>query len=178
MSAFSEWESFYMIVGSSAGALIGLQFVVLTLLAERPRPHMAEASAAFTSPTIVHFAAVLLLSAIMSAPWPGHGIVAALWGLLSLIGILYTLVVLRRMRTQHAYAPVLEDWLTHAVLPLGAYAVLAAAAFMAAGHPRAVNFAVAGVSIVLLFTSIHNAWDAASYHVIASRKASENRDRR
>jgi len=32
-----EWESFYVIVGSSAGALIGLQFVVLTLLAEKPQ---------------------------------------------------------------------------------------------------------------------------------------------
>jgi len=42
MSAFSEWESFYVIVGSSAGALIGLQFVVLTLLADRPRPRMAR----------------------------------------------------------------------------------------------------------------------------------------
>src|SRR3954470_9575646 len=102
MSAFSEWESFYVIVGSSAGALIGLQFVVLTLLADRPRPRMAEGSAAFTSPTIVHFGAVLLLSAVMSAPWSGHRIVAVLWGLLSLAGIAYSLIVMRRMRTQHA----------------------------------------------------------------------------
>ncbi len=28
------WENFYVIVGSSAGALTGLQFVVLTLIAE------------------------------------------------------------------------------------------------------------------------------------------------
>src|SRR5205807_4175372 len=32
MSALKEWESFYVIVGSSAGALIGLQFVVVTLI--------------------------------------------------------------------------------------------------------------------------------------------------
>ena len=30
MEALKEWESFYVIVGSSAGALIGLQFVVMT----------------------------------------------------------------------------------------------------------------------------------------------------
>ncbi|PYR18792.1 MAG: hypothetical protein DMF98_25350 [Acidobacteria bacterium] len=36
MSEFAEWDSFYVIVGSAAGALIGLQFVVLTLIAERP----------------------------------------------------------------------------------------------------------------------------------------------
>ncbi len=31
------WEAFYVIVGSTAGALIGLQFVVLTLIAEGGR---------------------------------------------------------------------------------------------------------------------------------------------
>lgn len=36
MSELARWGSFYVIVGSAAGALIGLQFVVLTLIAERP----------------------------------------------------------------------------------------------------------------------------------------------
>src|SRR3954468_664181 len=36
MSAVAGWENFYVIVGSSAGALIGLQFVVMTLIATRP----------------------------------------------------------------------------------------------------------------------------------------------
>jgi hypothetical protein len=35
MPEFEVWESFYAIVGA-AGALIGLQFVVMTLIAERP----------------------------------------------------------------------------------------------------------------------------------------------
>jgi hypothetical protein len=29
MTTFSEWNNFYIIVGSSAGALIGLQFVII-----------------------------------------------------------------------------------------------------------------------------------------------------
>jgi len=33
MTALDGWENFYVIVGSSAGALIGLQFVVITLIA-------------------------------------------------------------------------------------------------------------------------------------------------
>ena len=36
MTALAGWENFYMIVGSSAGALIGLQFVVITLIAGTP----------------------------------------------------------------------------------------------------------------------------------------------
>ena len=177
MSAFSEWESFYVIVGSSAGALIGLQFVVLTLLAERPRPRMEEASAAFTSPTIVHFAAVLLLSAVVSVPWHGHDVIVYIWGLISLTGMAYTFTVSRRMRTQHAYKPVFEDWLTHAILPFFSYALLAAAAIVAHAHPHAASFGVAGASLVLLFDSIHNAWDAASYHVISQSKSAEHRNK-
>ena len=33
VSALSRWENFYVIVGSSAGALTGLQFVVMALIA-------------------------------------------------------------------------------------------------------------------------------------------------
>ena len=39
MTPISGWENFHVIVGSSAGALIGLQFVVVTLIAETPNPH-------------------------------------------------------------------------------------------------------------------------------------------
>ena len=59
MSELTEWNSFYVIVGSSAGALIGLQFVVLTLIAERPALRAAEAGAAFATPSVVHFGVVL-----------------------------------------------------------------------------------------------------------------------
>ena len=69
MTALERWENFYVIVGSSAGALIGLQFVVMTLIAERPAAQKdAKAGAAFATPNLVHFAAVLLLSALLSAP--------------------------------------------------------------------------------------------------------------
>jgi len=43
MSDLAAWNSFYVIVGSSAGALTGLQFVVMTLIAEKSPPRSAEA---------------------------------------------------------------------------------------------------------------------------------------
>ncbi len=76
MPVFTGWENFYVIVGSSAGALIGLQFVVITLIANRPiAPGQAQAGDAFAMPTIVYFGAVLLLSAVISTPW--HGVASA-----------------------------------------------------------------------------------------------------
>ncbi len=69
MNPLSGWQNFYVIVGSSAGALIGLQFVVLTLIASRPvGSALGQTGAAFATPTIVHFGAVLLLAGILVAP--------------------------------------------------------------------------------------------------------------
>src|SRR5205085_12673274 len=73
------WTNFYVIVGSSAGALIGLQFVVRPLIAGRPTARgEAQAGDAFSTPSVVHFGVVLLLSAIVSAPWDGAGTLAVL----------------------------------------------------------------------------------------------------
>src|SRR6059058_5687285 len=90
MTVIEGWENFYVIVGSSAGALIGLQFVVITLISERPIPRSAaQTGGAFATPSVVHFGVVLLLSAIVSAPWDEVTIVAVLWGLLGVGGIVY-----------------------------------------------------------------------------------------
>src|SRR5262249_9552882 len=100
-SALSDWESFYVIVGSSAAALTGLQFVVITLAMER-RSAKAPAIAAFASPTVVHFCAAFLVSVLFSAPWTSITGPATVAGLMGLIGIGYVGLVIRRMRRQSA----------------------------------------------------------------------------
>ena len=170
MSELADWNSFYVIVGSSAGALIGLQFVVIALIAETPDARAdAQAGAAFSTPSVVHFAVVLLLSAIISAPWHTIGAVGVVWGLMGISGIVYALIVARRMRLQTAYRPVFEDWLFHALLPLAAYAILAVSAYVAQSHARPALFLVAAATLLLLFVGIHNAWDAVTYHVLVRR---------
>lgn len=177
MSELARWDSFYVIVGSAAGALIGLQFVVLTLIAAMPTVGAADAGAAFGSPTIVHFCAALFLSALLHAPWQTITPAAVLWGLLGFVGVAYTAIVCRRMGKQAAYRPVFEDWLFHVALPLVAYAVLALSSFTAASHLRDSLFAVGGAALLLLFVGIHNAWDSVSYHVfvhVAKSKAEQS----
>ncbi|HXW55372.1 MAG TPA: hypothetical protein VEJ67_06470 [Candidatus Cybelea sp.] len=171
MTALTGWENFYVIVGSSAGALIGLQFVVITLIANRPiLEGQAEAGAAFATPTIVHFAAVLLLAAIQTSPWRGLGALAVLWCVLGLSGLAYEIVVARRMRKQTAYTPEFEDWLFHALLPCAAYVTLAGSGLATGGHARKASFAVAAAALLLLFIGIHNAWDAVTYHIFFAKQ--------
>src|SRR5437764_9077272 len=118
MTAFAEWQNFYVIVGSSAGALIGLQFVVITLIADMPMGQgAAQAGHAFATPTIVHFGAVLLLAAVLSAPWHGTAPAAFLWGLMALSGGVYAAIVARRRRLHPAYKPEFEDCVFPATLP-------------------------------------------------------------
>src|SRR6266850_8144370 len=91
------WESFYVIVGSSAGALTGLQFVVLTLIGESGAVRgRKETISAFGSPNVVHFCAALLVASILSAPWSAlrnAGVAVAACGAL---GVLYSAVVMKR----------------------------------------------------------------------------------
>ena len=68
LSPLAAWESFYVIIGSSAAALTGLQFVVIVLGAEVNALTDVSGTRAFGTPTVVHFCAVLLISAILSAP--------------------------------------------------------------------------------------------------------------
>jgi hypothetical protein len=171
MTSLSSWENFYVIVGSSAGALIGLQFVAIALIADMPiGPGAAQAGDAFGTPTIVHFSMVLLLAAVLSAPWQGIAAPAAVCGLLGIGGVVYEFIVMRRMRTQTVYKPEFEDWLFHVLLPIAAYAALAASACVAFTHVSAALFGVAATSLLLLFIGIHNAWDAVTYHVFVVRK--------
>lgn len=168
MSELTAWDSFYVIVGSAAGALIGLQFVVLTLIAERPPSRVAETGAAFATPTIVHFGTALLLSALQRVPWQAITLAAAVWGLIGLSGVVYALIVARRMRAQTSYQPVFEDWLFHLVLPLAAYAMLALSSFTVHTRTREALFGVGAATLLLLFVGIHNAWDAVIYHVFVN----------
>jgi uncharacterized membrane protein SirB2 len=174
MSPLDGWENFYVIVGSSAGALIGLQFVVITLIAGRPVGRgEAQAGDAFTTPSVVHFGVVLLLSALVSAPWHALDTVAVLWGAMGLSGIAYVAVVARRMRAQTIYRPVFEDWLFHVLLAIAAYAMLGVSAFTARSHARTTMFVVGVAALLLLFTGIHNAWDTVTHLVFVRKRGKQ-----
>jgi hypothetical protein len=171
------WDNFYVIVGSSAGALIGLQFVVLTLIAQIPfSRHDAQAGNAFATPSVVHFVVVLLLAAIITAPWQGIRNVAILWGLVGHGGIVYTGITTWRLRTQKAYKPVLEDWLFHVVLAAVAYLMLAGSSYVARAYERQSLFFVGASALLLLFIGIHNAWDGVTYHVLVRSREERTDD--
>jgi hypothetical protein len=164
------WESFYVIVGSSGAALTGLQFVVIALIAETNAAGGLKEIAAFGTPTVVHFCAALLVSAILSAPWSTLASPGAALAICGAAGITYSAVVTFRAR-QTGYRPVLEDWIWHVVLPFLVYAGLLVAGIVLARHPAPALFVVGAGSLMLLFIGIHNAWDTVTYVAVKQSRA-------
>ena len=169
------WGTFYQIIGSAAAALTGLQFVVITLIMQSGRrastPESAETMIrAFGSPTVLHFCSALFIATVMAAPW--RSLLAASipiigWGV---VGTIYTIAVARRARRQADYKPVFEDWLWHVALPFSAYATLLAAAIELTRFTTPALFAVAAMSLLLVFIGIHNAWDTVVYLTVDRMK--------
>jgi len=171
MQALAAWQNFYVIVGSSAGALIGLQFVVLSLIADKSATRVdPQTGGTFSTPTIVHFSTVLTLAAILSAPWEVIHAPTLLCGAAGLAGVVYAIIVTGRMRRQTAYQPQFEDWLFHVLLPLAAYGTLLTSALAAGSHVQEALFGVGAAVLLLLLIGIHNAWDAVMYHVFVAKR--------
>ncbi len=166
------WVNFYVIVGSSAGALTGLQFVVMTLIAEAEATGSRQEVRAFGTPTVVHFCTALLVSAIMTAPWLTLHPVGLAIGICGAAGILYaSSIVLHARKT--AYTPDLEDWIWYTALPLVAHAALLTAAILLRRRVALSLFVIAATTLLFLFIGIHNAWDTVTY--IALRRAQKSR---
>jgi len=161
--ALAGWESYYVIVGSSAAALTGLQFVVIAVVADVSQRASDDQIGAFATPSIVHFCVALLTSAALSAPWRRLESAAIVLGIVGLAGLLYAAIVIRRARRQAGYAPVFEDWLWHAALPIVAYGLMFTGALALVSHEHEALFLVGASTLLLVFIGIHNAWDTVTW---------------
>jgi hypothetical protein len=155
---FAQWETFYVIVGSSGGALTGLLFVVVALAADRNRSTSA--------PSIFHFCIVLFIAAMISMPRHGLTALDVALGGCALVGAVVTAMAVRRIVRFEQYAPVAEDWIWHAILPAVAYLALLVAALLLESATVTALYVIGVVTLTLLFVGIHNAWDAALYSAI------------
>jgi hypothetical protein len=150
-------------------------FVVIALMIDFPRSE--QLISAFGTPTVIHFSGVLLLSAIMSAPWPSITSARFALGALGSLGVIYMVVVGTRTLRQTTYKPVFEDWLFHIVLPLIAYLGILTAGAVLERAPGPLLFVIGAAAVLLIVVGIHNAWDTVKYIVLLGwEKRSETRN--
>src|SRR5579862_3008344 len=138
----SGWENFYVIVGSSAAALTGLTFIVITISADRNTGTDSTSRRlwglrAFISPTVVRFSVALWISALLSMPGQTAFSLVLCLGITGVAGILYCARVIYwivRTLAGSEYTPFVEDWIWNAALPTLAYVCLFVIAWLLPGH--------------------------------------------
>ncbi len=167
-ATLTGWSNFYLITGTAAAALTGLQFIVHTLLVSNAlRPATGGDTeggiAAFGTPTVVHFSLALVLSAVLCAPWHDDRGLRATLGVLGAGALVYAAVVLRRARRQRSYETTAYDWVWHVLLPAAAYAAVLLSAVLLGYGAEGPLLAIAAATLLLLCVGIHNSWDAVTY---------------
>jgi hypothetical protein len=63
-----DWDGFYTLAGSTAGTLIGLIFVVITLGIEHAEKDDDLRAHLFVTPVLVHFTGLLVIAMAMVPP--------------------------------------------------------------------------------------------------------------
>ena len=159
------WDNFYFMMGSAAASLIGLLFVVVTLTSGFERSQALRGASLYMTPTALHFAVVLTISAVAVAPRLGAPARALVFGLVALVGLANAVrasIGISRPR-EGSEAPHWSDiWMyggTPAVVYLG-LCIASTALWRGAGWAA---FALAGLLMALLLVGIRNAWDLVTW---------------
>ena len=168
-SLLNPWSSFYILTGSAAAGLIGLMFVVITLVTGTERVRKSpDGISTFSTPTVVHFGAALFSSAVLSAPWHSKLGPVVMLGLAGLCGVTYIARLVTRTKRLDNYQADAEDWTWYTILPVAAYGAILTGAIMLVNVPAGALFVLAGGVATLIFIGIHNAWDIVTFIVIGS----------
>jgi hypothetical protein len=158
------WAAFFTMTATAAATLIGLMFVVVTLVSGIERTGDSEVGlSTFSTPTVIHFGAALLVSAILIAPWPRLAGTFALVTLVGLAGVAHMSRVTGKARRLTAYAPDMEDWVWYTIFPFVAYAAVLVGGVAIPFAPPAAIWILGGTTMLLIFIGIRNAWDVVTY---------------
>ena len=161
---FDGWGEFYLMAGSAAAVLIGLIFVVVTLMQDRSRSSVLTGSKLYMGPVVLQVTFVLVLSAAALAAGVtpramalASGVVA-LWGLVRAV---QSVLGIRALRGEDA--PHWTDAWFYGAIPGALYALLAVIAVgFWGGHEWAIR-GIAAVITAMLLNCIRNEWDLVTW---------------
>lgn len=161
---FEGWGEFYLMAGSAAAVLIGLIFVVVTLMQDRPRSSVLVGSRLYMGPVVLQVSFVLVVSAAALANGvTGNAmalvlLIVAVWGL---VRALHSIIGIRALRGEDA--PHWTDVWFYAAIPGALYLALGAVAAGFLGRFEWAIDALAGVITAMLLNAIRNEWDLVTW---------------
>ena len=158
-TVFAHWGEFSLLVGTAAAALLALLFVAVSLGTGFLTDARAAATRAFYSPIVIHYGAVLFLSAVTLVPAHRPLFYAVLTAATGLIGLAVSTVTTIQILRHPDWSRFVVDRLGYGLLPIGGYtALIVAAVLIQQGQPVAADV-VGGALLLLLLVNIRNAWD-------------------
>jgi hypothetical protein len=160
---FEGWENYYLMIGSSAGALIGLMFVVVTLTAGRDHDQVERGKHLYTSPIVWHLGVIVVMSGTAAVPTITPRLFAAMAGGLALLGVgwgVRSAVGIARARLTKDN---MFDMFWYGIAPALVYFGLAGAAVAILCGRQWGTTAVAADLMILLLVSIHAEWDLVTF---------------
>jgi hypothetical protein len=152
------WHDFYVVIGGAAAGLTGLMFVVVSLGPKVIATRGAAGVRGFVTPTVVHFATVLIVAALMTIPSLHPRPLAAILAVGGIRGAI-SLVSAGAHRQWRRSELGVEDWLWYIGLPILSYLLILATAGQIWWGGRFALDTLAAAAILFLITGIRNAWD-------------------
>jgi hypothetical protein len=167
------WHEFYLLIGTAAGTLIGLMFVAASISASYMTEKHQPGLQSFYTPTVAHFAAVLITCVVLLAPLAATplGVVLLVIGL---TGLGYASFVWVRMGRRGFTSTIdLADRFWYALSPVAGHLLLVAAALMLllVGDDYSLDVLAAAI-VLLLLAALRNAWDITAWAVTRSGRGS------
>ena len=162
---FEGWGEFYLMAGSAAAVLIGLIFVVISLMQDRSRASVLFGSRLYMGPIVLHMSFVLVISGAALAPGTGAGEFAALSGAIAIWGLargLISTVGIHRLGGSEDQPHWTDVWF-YGFVPSFIYLVLGAVALAFTNGVQWAAHGVAVVVIALILLSVRNEWDLVTW---------------
>lgn len=159
---FEGWGEFYLMTGSAAAVLIGLIFVVISLMQDRSRSSVLTGSRLYMGPIVLGVSFVLVLSGVALLPGVGPGTVAAIAGAVALWGLARALMStagIARLKDEVHWTDV---WY-YGVFPAALYLALAATAYAFWSECGWAKAALAASIIGMILLAIRNEWDLITW---------------
>jgi hypothetical protein len=152
-----------VLIGSAAGALIGLLFVVATLTAGREQSSVSRGMKVYMTPTVFHFSVVMAVSAVATVPELPASIVVLILGACATIGLLYSLWITMRLRKDTLNDQHWSDFWCYGVAPMATYLGVGVSAVAVSMALTRAHYGAAFLLLVLLLVGIRNAWDLVTW---------------
>ena len=163
---FDHWSDFFLLAGSAAAVLIGLIFVVISLLQDRSRSTVLAGSRLYMGPIVLGISFVLTLSAAALTPGVGRCAFAALTGVVAVWGLvrgIMSTVGIQRLSHIDDEAPHWTDLWFYGVFPVAVYSALGLDAIAFWEGWWWAQKGIAAVITVSLLLAIRNEWDLITW---------------